>query len=259
MPPEKDWRAPPDEARDDALQYSDIAIGYVSRNARYRADYLRALDRVKRGLAVADDATAKLVRHWGISFHTAPSAAFDPKQAVARLDLSPSSVVLAPSLVDIGATRRVDPKALGPVRAYMRIGDYLHVILADEKGDDHLWVAGSLEGPLALMLPIGAETLTRLAAAERFCRRLLGMAVGPPALLPPPFRRQHLLLLLRVLDGHHAGASRRELAAALIDDDVRGYSAAEWVESRERKRISRWVKEAVELRDGGYIRLLRGD
>lgn len=66
-------------------------------------------------------------------------------------------------------------------------------------------------------------------------------------------------MLLRVLDGHHAGASRRELAAALIDEEVRGYSAAEWVESRERKRISRWVKDAVELRDGGYIRLLRGD
>ena len=43
MPPEKDWRAPPDEAGDDALQYSDIAIGYLGRNARYRADYRRAL------------------------------------------------------------------------------------------------------------------------------------------------------------------------------------------------------------------------
>jgi hypothetical protein len=258
MPPEKDWRAPPDEARDDALQYSDIAIGYVSRNARYRADYLRALDRVKRGATAADDATAKLVRRWGISFHTAPSAAFDPKQAVASPELSPSSVVLAPSLADIGATRRVDPKTLGPVRAHIKIGEFLHVILADKEGDDHLWVAGSLDGPLAIMLPIGAEPLTRLAAAERFCRRLLGKAVGPPASLPPPCRRQHLLMLLRVLDGHHAGASRRELAAALIDDDVCGYSAAEWVESRERKRISRWVKEAIELRDGGYIRLLRG-
>ena len=46
MPPEKDWRAPPDEAGDDALQYSDIAIGYLSRNVRYRSDYRRALGRV---------------------------------------------------------------------------------------------------------------------------------------------------------------------------------------------------------------------
>ncbi|MBB6192553.1 hypothetical protein FHS51_002802, partial [Sphingobium wenxiniae] len=39
MPPEKDWRAPSDEAGDDALQYCDIAMGYLSRNTRYRADY----------------------------------------------------------------------------------------------------------------------------------------------------------------------------------------------------------------------------
>ena len=61
MPPEKDWRAPPDEAGDDALQYSDIAIGYLSRNVRYRSDYRRALGRVKRGTISADNTTANLV------------------------------------------------------------------------------------------------------------------------------------------------------------------------------------------------------
>jgi len=39
MPPERDWRAPPDEAGSDALAYSDIALGYLSRNPAYRADY----------------------------------------------------------------------------------------------------------------------------------------------------------------------------------------------------------------------------
>ncbi|QTH22465.1 DUF2285 domain-containing protein [Rhizorhabdus wittichii] len=258
MPPEKDWRAPPDEAGDDALQYSDIAIGYVSRNDGYRADYRRALDRVGRGAITADDATAALVRRWGISFHTEPSSAFDPKLAVARLDLSPSSIVLAPSLDRIGGVPRLDMKMLGAVRARIRIGDFLHLILADKDGDEHLWVSGSLDRPLAMMLPIGTDPFARLASAERFCRRLLGMAAGPPVLCPPPFRRRHLLKLLRVLDGHHAGASRRELAATLIDGEARQYGAAEWVESRERKRIGRWINEAVELRDGGYIRLLRG-
>ncbi len=37
MPPERDWRAPPDEAGSDALAYSDIALGYLSRNPAYRA------------------------------------------------------------------------------------------------------------------------------------------------------------------------------------------------------------------------------
>lgn len=258
MPPEKDWRAPPDESADAALQYSDIAIGYLSRNAGYRADYARALARVKRGKITADDATANLVRRWGLSFHAEPSSAFDPKLTVVRPELSPASIVLTPPPDGIGKAQRLDMKKLGAVRARMRMGDYLHVILADKDGDDRLWVLGSLDRPLAMMLPLGVDLSARLASAERFCRRLLGLPAGPPTLRPAPSRRRHLLTLLRALDGRHAGASRREIAATLIDTDVRDYNAAEWADSRERKRISRWLAEAVELRDGGYIRLLRG-
>ena len=147
---------------------------------------------------------------------------------------------------------------LGAIRARIKIGDLLHFILANDEGDEHLWVSGSLDRPLALILPMEGNPFTRLASAERFCRRLLGMAPGPPALRPPPFRRRHLLTLLRVLDGRQAGATRKELAAVLIDRDVQHFNAAEWTESRERKRIGRWLAEAIELRDGGYIRLLRG-
>jgi hypothetical protein len=258
MPPEKDWRAPQDEAGGDALQYCDIAIGYLSRNSRYRADYTRALGRVKHGAISADEATADLVRRWGISFHTAPSSAFDPKLAVARPDLAPDSIILAPTLAGIGAAAQLDMTMLGAVRARMTIGDFLHLILADTEGDEHLWVSGSFDRPMAMMLPIGADPFARLAAAERLCRRLLGMAAGPPALRPSPFRRQHLLTLLQVLDGREAGVNQRELAASLIHRKVRRYSNAEWIESPERKRIRRWIAEAVELRDGGYLRLLRG-
>lgn len=257
MPPERDWRAPPDEAGDDALQYMDIAIGYLSRNARYRSDYRRALGRVKRGAISADDATASLVRRWGISYHAAPASAFDPRLAVARPDLSPANIVVAPALAGIGG-EPLDMRALGEVRARIRMGDFLHVILADPDGDEHLCVCGSCQGPMAVMLPFGPDPFARIASAERLCRRLNGMAAGPPALRPPPFRREHLLTLLQVLDGHQAGATQRELAASLIHRKVRRYSAAEWVESKERKRIRRWLAEAVELRDGGYLRLLRG-
>lgn len=257
MPPEKDWRAPPDEAGDDALQYSDIAIGYLGRNARYRADYRRALGRVKRGAISADDATAGLVRRWGISYHAAPGSAFDRKLAVARPDLSPASIVLAPAVAGIGAGP-LDMEALGDIRARIRMGDFLHLILADPDGDEHLCVCGSCQRPMAVMLPIEPDPLARLASAERLCRRLSGLSAGPPALRPPPFRREHLLTLLQVLDGNQAGASQRELAASLIHPKVRRYTNAEWIESKERKRIRRWLKEAVELRDGGYLRLLRG-
>lgn len=258
MPPKKDWRVSSGDPEDTTLQYSDIAIGYLSRNDRYLADYRLALHRVKRGTISPDDATAALVQRWGISFHADPTIAFDPKMVVARPDLSPASVVLAPPPSGIGVVQNLNMKMLGAIRARIKIGDLLHLILADEEGDEHLWVSGSLDGPLALILPMEANLFARLASAKRLCRRLLGMAAGPPALRPPPFRRRHLLTLLRALDGRQAGASRKELAAVLIDRDVRHFTAAEWTESRERKRIGRWLAEAIELRDGGYVRLLRG-
>lgn len=257
MPPEKDWRAPLDEAGDAALQCSDIAIGYLSRNARYRTDYARALGRVRRGSIPADDATDGLVRRWGISYHTAPEAAFDRKLAVAHPELSPATIVVVPAVAGIGAFP-LDLTALGKIRATIQMSDFLHIILADPDGDAHLCVFGSRECPVGILLPNGPDPFARLASAERLYRRLSGMASGPPVLRPPPFRREHLLTLLQVLDGHHAGATQRELATALIHPKVRHYDLVEWTDSAERKRIRRWLKEAVELRDGGYIRLLRG-
>lgn len=257
MPPERDWREPPDEAGDAALQYSDIAIGYLSRNARYRIAYRRALDRVKRGVIAADEATSGLVRRWGMSFHAAPTSAYNRRHAVARPDLSSAAIVLAPALPGIGIALSIDLPKLGDIRARIRIGDFLHIILADAEGDEHLCIYGSPDLPRTMMLVIGTDPITSMGSAERLCRRLIGLPAGPP-LRPPPFRREHLLTLLQALDGQKAGATQRELAAALIHRKVHRYSNAEWIESKERKRIRRWLKEAIELRDGGYLRLLRG-
>lgn len=258
VPPEKDWRASPDEAGNAALQYSDLAIGYLRRNSRYLAAYHRALMRVKRGDITADAATAALVRRWGISFRAEPSSAFDALCVVARADLSPDHVVLASAPPDIGMAQPLDIGSLPAVRARMNLDGNVHIILGDREGDAHLWVLGSPAQPLAVMLPLGTDLAVRLASAERLRRLFRGLSGGAPPLRPPPSRRRHLLTLLQVLDGCAAGASRRELAASLIDVEVRRFSAAEWADSRERKRISRWLAEAVELRDGGYIRLLRG-
>lgn len=258
MSPAKDWRAPPDESGNDALQYSDIAIGYLRRNTRYLVHYRRALVRVKRGEISADDATAALVRRWGLSFHAAPSSAFDPKLTVSRADLSPDHVVLAPAPPEVGCTQTLRIEMLDPVRGQFVLDDRLHIILADGDGDTHLWVLASPAQPLAVILPLGTDFAVRMAAAERLRRRLRGLATGMPPLRPPPSRRKHLLTLLQVLDGRVAGASRKEIAASLIDPAVRRFSAAEWADCRERKRIGRWLAEAVALRDGGYIRLLRG-
>jgi len=259
MPSDTNWRTPAEDAGNDALQYSDIAIGYLSRNPRYQADYRRALGRVKRGAISADEATGTLVRRWGLSFHAAPASAFDPRLVVVRPELSPSSIVLAPALPGFRSARPLDVPALGPIRIRIAFGGFVHFILADPEGDEHLWIAGPIDEPLSLMVPYGPGQHTHMAAAERLRRRLRGIAAGPPALRPGPSRRIHLLMLLRLLDGRRAGASQRELAAVLIDAAVRDYGAAEWSESRQRKRIRRWCAEADELVQGGYVRLLHGE
>jgi hypothetical protein len=258
MPSDRDWRTPAAEAGNDALQYCDIAIGYLSRNPRYQADYRRALGRVKRGTASADDATATLVRRWGISFHAEPASAYDPRHAVMRPELSPSNIVLAPALPGFSWAQLLDVPALGQIRVRVSFDGFVHFILADPEGDEHLWVAGRLDQPLALMLPYGPGQRTHMSEAERLRRRLRGIATGPPALRIAPSRRIHLLTLLRLLDGRRAGASQRELAAVLIDNKVRTYSAADWTDSNERKRIRRWSAEALELMQRGYLRLLGG-
>jgi hypothetical protein len=258
MPPGRDWRTPADEAEDETLQYPDIAIGYLSRNPRYRADYQRALDLVEKGVVDADAATADLIGRWGMSFRAAPASAFDPKQAVSKPELSPASVVMEPAPVGFTEARPLEAHALGAVRARMTIGDDTHLILADPGGDHRLWIRGQPDRPLAFMLPYGGDLKTRLAAAERLRRRLRGISCGPPPLLMTATKRHRLLTLLRAVDGRDEGASARELAVVLISQAVADYSAAEWVDCRERKQIGRWMRTAFELVDHGYLRLLRG-
>ena len=253
----RDWRAPVDDAGDGTLRYCDIAIGYLSRNPRYRAEYRRALAKVKRGRIVADAATAGLLRRWGISFHAAPASAWNPELAVVRPDLSPASVILM-SPPDIVAASPFAIGALGTVRAAIRFDGAAHLIVADPQGDLSLWLLAPANNPVAIMLPVGDGLGPRFTEAERLRRHLRGLPAGPPALLVPPARRRYLRTLLRVVAGRQAGVRARELAAVLIDPKVREYSAAAWDDSAERRQIGRWTIAAFELVNGGYIRLLRG-
>ena len=180
MPPEKDWRAPLDEAGDDALQYSDIAIGYLGRNARYRSDYRRALGRVKRGAISADDATAALVDRWGISYHAAPGAAFDRKLAVARPDLSPASIIVAPAVAGIGAGP-LDMAALGDIRARI-------AVLAAEVQAARLLSLRSIELSSGDYTPLVESAMAKVFASE-LSQKLTETAIdifGPAAMVDGP-------------------------------------------------------------------------
>lgn len=104
------------------------------------------------------------------------------------------------------------------------------------------------------------ETRTRKAAVSDFhdhCR--LGHVKKLPfCLAPGPSEHWRLVQWLRLLDALSGGATTRELAIELIARDTGQYSAAEWDTSSERKRIARWQRQALAMRDGGYIALLSG-
>jgi hypothetical protein len=258
MPPLSDWRCPADWTEDSLPGYSEVAIGYASRNPDYRKDYRRALRRVAKGRASAGEATAALLRRWGATFHVDPASPRDPALVVTRPGLSPDVIMLGHPPPKAPSSTSLDMAALAPARASLEIGQHRHIILPDRDGDARIWLLAPPDGPLSILLPLGPDLGVAIAAAERLRRLIRGLCAGPPAMRLPPVRRAHHLNLLRALDGREQGASRRELAAILIDAAVLGYSAAAWVESNERKRISRWLAEAIELRDGGYLRLLRG-
>lgn len=80
----------------------------------------------------------------------------------------------------------------------------------------------------------------------------------PFCLAPSASEHWRLIQWLRLLDALSGGASGRELAIELVARDARRYSSAEWDASSERKRIARWQRQALAMRDGGYRALLKG-
>lgn len=114
--------------------------------------------------------------------------------------------------------------------------------------------------PLAYVLTGDAFWETRQAAVTAFHSHLrLGQVSKLPICLAPGASEHwRLVQWLRLLDALSAGASARELAIALIARDAGRYSAAEWDTSSERKRIARWQRQALAMRDGGYRALLSG-
>lgn len=254
-----DWRnaGPGDEP----LRYPDIAMGYLSRNPRYHAEYASALRRVRRGAKSAAAMTLGLVKRWGMSFTASPDAAFDPSRVLTMPGLSPSTITLMPTDPRLRQREPSDMAGLPPLPmgvTDMIVGDWRHVILPDCDGDHHIQTPTTDTGQLGVFLPLDRNLPVRLKAIARFHQHMLGQPTGPPPLLVPPVTRQRHIMLMRVLDGHLAGARAKELAAVLIDPDVLGYNAAEWADCRQRKRINRWIVEASELMNGGYLRLLRG-
>ena len=122
---------------------------------------------------------------------------------------------------------------------------WLRRFLADER----LAYVNPADPHSELRMAVSLAVQRRFSAGVTTHRFLRGGAPGPS-------ERWRLIQWLRLLDASAEGRSARDIAAALILDDAQDFSAADWDGSSERRRIARWHRAAVAMRDGGYQELL---
>jgi hypothetical protein len=194
----------------------------------------------------------------GCLFATAPDDLSYP--VVWRPELTAVTVILdaAPGAFETAAP--VDPHALGALLADLAGIEGRHVVVADTAGEHRLWLRDPAPGrPLAAVIPLDKDFLTRIASLLRFHRRLLGRAAGPlPRGWPlTAYRLARLDLILRALDLRHSGATYRQIAAELGREDATRLSASDWKMSASRSFVVRLVRDGIAMMNGDYRKLLR--
>ncbi|KSB91685.1 hypothetical protein AS593_06575 [Caulobacter vibrioides] len=106
--------------------------------------------------------------------------------------------------------------------------------------------------PLAAVVPLDADTPTRLAAVLTLWRVVRG-APAPAALTA--LRRSRIKRMLRAVDARDAGASHRDLALVLFGPAR--VEAEPWKTSALRDVVHRLARDGLALVEHGYRDLLK--
>lgn len=194
----------------------------------------------------------------GYPFATAPDDLLNP--VIWRPELTAVTVILDTAPEGYESASPVDPRALGALLADLAGIDGRHVVVADTAGEHRLWLRHPTPGrPLAAVIPLDRDFVTRIASLLRFHRRLLGRAAGPlPRGWPlTAYRLARLDLMLRALDLRDIGATYREIAVALGRDEAARLSASDWKMSASRSFVVRLVRDGIAVMNGDYRKLLR--
>jgi hypothetical protein len=177
-----------------------------------------------------------------------------------RPELTAVTVVLDPAPEEFDGALPVDPRALGALLADQAGLDGRHVIVADADGEHRLWLRDPEPGrPLAAIIPLDKDFVTRMASLLRFHRALFGKSPGPPPRGWPlsEYRLARLRAMLRALDLRQSGATYRQIAAALGRGEAASLSATEWKISAARSFVVRLVRDGNAMMNGDYRKLLR--
>jgi hypothetical protein len=108
--------------------------------------------------------------------------------------------------------------------------------------------------PLAALIPLDTDILSRLEALSRFWRTLQGGRVPPDTRLTAQQRRR-LRLMMRAADGRGNGASYRDIAIAFYGSER--VASNPWKTSALRDAAISLVEGGTALIGGGYLKLLR--
>lgn len=195
----------------------------------------------------------------GWSFAFDPHAGPDEAPALWRPELCSSIAIAAPAPSGFPGPALSDVAASGRVVAELLAHREWHLVLAIDGRRHRLSIGDCLSNEaLAYVVPADDHVPARQAATGALHRWLASRSASAGPGQPGPSERWRLIQWLRMLDALDDKASSRDLAAALILPDARHYSAAEWDASSERRRIARWQRGAIAMRDGGYLKLLAG-
>lgn len=192
---------------------------------------------------------------WFFAAHPDLGAVAAP--AIWRPEACALIAIAEPAACGYAAARAADLIAAAPAAAELLVRGDWHLVLADQGRRYRVWLRCASNERLAYTSPADRGGAIRLAVAAALQARVPGggpryLAIGNPGAT----ERWRLVQWLRLLDANADGASPREVAAALLTEGSRAYSAPEWDISSERRRIARWQRAAIAMRDGGYRRLL---
>ena len=195
----------------------------------------------------------------GWSFAVDPDAPAERAPALWRPELCPSITIAAPAPSRLRGFPIADVGAAAGIAAEWLAHREWHLVLAIGGRRYRLSIANCLGNEaLAYVVPADDHVAARQAATGALHDWIASRTASVPPGQPGTTERWRLVQWLRLLDALDEKISARDLAAALIIPDARSYSAAEWDASSERRRIARWQRGAIAMRDGGYLSLLAG-
>lgn len=108
--------------------------------------------------------------------------------------------------------------------------------------------------PLAAVIPIDPETLSRIETLTRFWRSLYGRKVPADTRITDQQRRR-LQRMIQAADGRMNGASYREIGSTIFGDAR--IAAEPWKTSPLRDAVIGLVEGGLAAIAGGYLQLLR--